>query len=103
MKNTEFRIGDHIAVYGNKGIVRDIEHLKEYELSYNGQKIGNGRAVMTDENAADTAARGYTVTPTGRTATYFTVTFENEPGLAGTHYDGGVYGCLDGFENYGTW
>lgn len=103
MKNSEFRVGSHISVYGNHGIVKAIERLKEYKVDYMGQVIGNGLNVLSDESVERMRAKGYTCEPTGRTATYFTVSFETEESLKGTSYDGGTYGCLDEFGDYGTW
>lgn len=104
MENKYFNVGDHISVYGNKGIITGITHCKEYNISFNGKPLrGNGLEVLTDDAAAATKKNGYTLIETGRTATYFKVDFSNEESLKGTVYDGGEYGCLDDFENYGTW
>lgn len=103
MLNKEFKIGSHIVVHGYKGIVEEITNCKEYKMDYKGRVMGNGLAILSDANAEETIAKGYTLIPTGRTATYFTVSFENEPSLKKTSYNGGSYGCLDEFENYGTW
>lgn len=101
MKNSEFKIGSHITVYGNKGIVENITKCKEYECSYNNKKIDT--SVYTEEAVEAMRKKGYILIETGRTATYFTVDFESEKQLKNTAYDHGCYGCIDEYENYGTW
>lgn len=101
MRNSEFKIGDHILVVGNRGIVKDICKCKEVKYGFNGKNCGV--QTMTDENIADIIEKGYSVEYTGRTATYFTVSFDTEESLKNTAYDNGTYGCIDDFENFGTW
>ena len=102
MKNKDFRIGDNILVCGNKGIIAEINNFCEYYIEYNGKPVNDGKTFLTDEDAIETIKNGYTLKPTGKTATYFKVNFIEES-LKNTCYDGGFYGCLDEFENYGTW
>lgn len=101
MKNKHFKVGDHILVYGNKGIVKEIYNCKEYKVEYKTTYVDT--TCYSDENIKHMIAKGYTVTPTGRTATYFKVKFLSETGLENTAYDNGEYGCLDEYESYGTW
>lgn len=101
MKNSEFKVGSHISVYGHKGIVVSIDRCLEFELSYDGKNLGTH--CFNAKQALETAGRGYTLIATGRTATYFIVSFENDEYLKGTGYDNAEYGCLDEFSNYGTW
>lgn len=101
MRNKDIKVGGHISVYGNRGIVTSVEHLNEYDIKYNGKEVDTG--CYREDAVESMRSRGYTVSPTGRTGTYFTVDFSNEPSLKGTPYDGGSYGCLDDFECYGTW
>lgn len=102
MKNSEFTVGSHILVYGNKGIVESITRCKEYKASIN-SKLCISEYVLTEEDASDMRNRGYELIPTGRTETHFKVSFDTEEHLKNTSYNHAVYGCLDEFENYGTW
>lgn len=101
MNNKEIKVGSHVAIYGYRGIVTSVEHLGEYHIEYDGKDVDTG--CYSTLSVEDMRSRGYTVTATGRTGTYFTVDFSGEPSLKGTAYDGGHYGCLDDFECYGTW
>lgn len=101
MNNKEIKVGGHVTVCGYRGIVTSVDHLAEYQIGYDGKPVDTG--CYGAEQVKDMVSRGYTATPTGRTGTYFTVDFSNEPSLKGTPYDGGCYGCLDDFECYGTW
>lgn len=101
MKNSELKVGSHITICGNKGIVEKVTKCKEYEYSYKDHVIGT--SVFTDEAVKVMEEKGYTLVYTGRTATYFDVDFSNDSRVKGTPYDHGCYGCVDEYENYGTW
>lgn len=101
MKNSEFKVGSHILVQGNRGIVENITRCKEYDATLTG--LCRDTYVLTDENYKKMAEDWKGLKPTGRTATYFTVSFDTEDRLKNTTYNHGTYGCLDEFENYGTW
>lgn len=103
MKNKDFRIGDNIIVHGYKGKIIEITNCLQYEISYNGKLVHNGLTVMTDEAAQKTIENGYTLIPTGETATYFKVKFNNDEDIKNTAYDNGTYGCLDKYEMYQTY
>lgn len=103
MKNSEFTVGSHILVHGNKGIVEGITRCKEYKALLFNRQLCKSEYVLTEEDASDMRNRGYELIPTGRTATYFTVSFDTEEYLNNTSYNHAQYGCLDEFENYGTW
>ena len=102
MKNSEFKIGSHITVCGNRGIVENIVNYKEYICIYNGKKIDR-KLLYTKEEAEEKLKNGYTLIATGRTATYFKLDFSNEKQLKNTVYDHSYYGCVDDYENYDTW
>ena len=78
MKNKDFRIGDNIIVHGYKGKIIEITNCLQYEISYNGKPVSNGLTVITDEAARETISNGYTLIPTGETATYFKVKFRSK-------------------------
>lgn len=99
MRNKDFSVGDHITVYGFKGIVEKILNCKEYKVD----RLCRDTMVISDEEAKELENKGYTLVETGRTATYFTISFDTDEGLKNTSYNHGSYGCLDEFENYGTW
>lgn len=101
MKNKDIKVGVNVTVCGYRGVVTSVERLGEFQIEYDGKPVGTGCYSM--EAVESMRSRGYTVTPTGRNGTYFTVDFSGEPSLKGTAYDGGCYGCLDDFECYGTW
>ena len=103
MKNKDFKINDNIIVQNYKGKITNIINCKQYEISYNGEKVNNGLTVLTDTAARKTIENGYTLKPTGKTATYFTVKFNDNEDIKHTVYDNAVYGCLDEFETYGTY
>lgn len=103
MKNKDFRINDNIIVQGYRGKIINITNCIEYKISYNNEIIGNGLTVLTIENAEETIKKGYTLTPTGRTATYFQVKFNDDEDIKNTAYDSGTYGCIDDFECFGTY
>lgn len=99
----EFKIGDHITAYGNKGIVKDITRCKEYKVDFDGYSIGNGLDIISDIAYEEMKNNGYNMIPTGRTATYYKIKFINGSGLENTTYDNETYGCLDEYTDYDTW
>jgi len=101
MKNKEFKLGDHILVQGNRGTVESITNMVEYNAKYDGKDLRN--YVLSDEQANNMLIKGYELTATGRTATYFKVNFDSEELLKNTGYNHGTYGCIDEYEMYGTW
>lgn len=103
MKNKDFRIGDNIIIHGYKGKIIEITNCLQYEISYNGKPVSNGLTVITDEAARETISNGYTLIPTGETATYFKVKFNDTEDIKNTVYDNATYGCLDKYEMYGTY
>ena len=103
MKNSEFKIGSHIMVQGYKGVVEEIYTYKEYKVDFEGKILGNGLELVDDDNAENMKAKGYNLVPTGRTGTYFKVSFKDEENIKDTVYDNGTYGCIDDFEEFGTW
>lgn len=103
MKNKDFKVNDNIIVQGYKGKIIEIINCLQYEISYNGKPVHNGLTVMTNEAAQKTIANGYTLIPTGKTATYFKVKFNDNENIKNTVYDNGTYGCLDDYEMYGTY
>ena len=102
MNNKDFKVGDGIVVQGYRGTVTSVTRVNEYTIAYDGKELPHS-GCYDEQSADEMRKRGYTVTPTGRTATYFTVDFSGEPQLKGTAYDGGCYGCLDEYECYGKW
>ena len=76
MNNKNFKVGSHILVQGNMGIVEEITNCVEYKVSYGYEDCGE--RILTEEQTQDMLERGYKLTATGRTATYFKVNFENE-------------------------
>lgn len=102
MNNKSFKVGDNIIVSGFRGVVESISNCNEYRVSYNGKVLGNGLEVFDATTAEACRAKGYTLEPTGRTATYFTVCFDDNDELKNSSYNHGTFGCLDDFENYGT-
>lgn len=103
MKNKDFKINDNIIVQGYKGKILEITNCLQYEILYDGKPVYNGLTVVTEETAKEMVSRGYTLTPTGETATYFKVKFNDTENVKNTAYDGGTYGCLDKYEMYGTY
>lgn len=102
MYNKEYKIGSHISIHGYNGIVEKIINCKEYEVSYKNNLIDK-QMILSDENVKAMLQKEYALKSTGRTATYFIVSFNNEESLKNTAYNGGCYGCLDEYEEYGTW
>lgn len=101
MQNSEFEIGSHIIVHGNRGIVESITKCKEYTCIYNSKKID--KALLCTKEEAETLRKdGYTLIATGRTATYFKIDFSLEKQLKNTAYNHTYYGCVDEYENYDT-
>lgn len=104
MNNKKFRVGDNIIVQGYKGKIIKITNCLQYEISYKGKSINSdGLTVLTSEAAQQTIERGYTLIPTGETATYFKVKFNDTEDIKNTAYDCGTYGCLDKYEMYQTY
>ena len=102
MRNSEYRVGSHITVEGNRGIVEEIERYRCYNVSFNGKAIDNRPRPYSEEDVIRMRSQGYEMEETDETTTYFTVSFKGTD-LEGTSYDGGTYGCNDAFECYGTW
>lgn len=100
MLNKDFKVGSHITIWGNRGIVEEVERRKEFKYSYEGEFCGT--ACWNDEQAEEVRQRGYTVEETGRTYSSFKVEFVDDLKHWG-QYNHGHYGCLDEFECYGTW
>lgn len=99
MNNKNFKVGDHILVQGNKGVVEELCYSKEYKC----KNLFSGTKILTDETKENLIAKGYELEPTGRTHTSFKVDFKNEESLKNTTFNHGWYGCLDEFEMYGIW
>ena len=100
MKNSEFKVGSHILVQGHKGIVEEITRQKECKYFYKGKE---GETVCLEDNQIeDMIQRGFVVEETGRTRTLFKIEFVDELKHWG-QYNHGTYGCLDDYEEYGTW